>query len=176
MHNGRLADPLNPFAKNLKELTSKRTKTDSDHAKISELEWHGGLYVDPEGRPCVPGENIESAFVASAKKLKLGKVAQAAILSDGLWPLVYDGPTEPDALFADARFRDVRGVKVGQARVMRTRPIFRVWELKFDVAYESDDLNEGQVIQMLEIMSKAIGLGEYRPKFGRFRVVKAKAS
>jgi hypothetical protein len=30
MHNGQLADPLNPYTKAMKSLTSKRKKTDSE--------------------------------------------------------------------------------------------------------------------------------------------------
>ena len=42
MHNGALADPLNFWAKKMKEITAKQKKTDADHEEIGRLEWRAG--------------------------------------------------------------------------------------------------------------------------------------
>ena len=172
MHNRQLANPLNKYAKAIKEYSSKRKKTDADYAEMSRLEWFGGLHVDKDMRPCIPGEVVESTLAESAKKLRLGKDAKAGVFSDGAWPLKFKGPKTLDELFADERFVDVRGVRVQQSVVMRTRPIFYDWSVDFDLCFEDELFNRGTIDQLLKIAGQRIGFLDYRPKFGRFDVVK----
>ncbi|WP_245293458.1 hypothetical protein [Methylobacterium sp. CCH5-D2] len=167
MHNGQLANPLNPFAKALKAVSGKRAKTDADFEEMARIEFLGGLYVGEDG-PCIPGELIEATLISAAKKVKRGPQAKAGILSDGNHPILYDGPRNPDALWAEERFRLVAGVKVGQARIMRTRPIFREWSADVFVDFMPDALNASEVEQMMRTAGSVIGLGDWRPRFGRF--------
>ena len=171
MHNGQLANPMNKFAKAMKAITSKRKKTDEDYAELANLEFLGGLYPDEQGRPVVPGEVIEGTIVAGAKKTKKGKDAKAAIIVDGNFPLIYDGPRTPEALRDDERFRYVTGVVVNGSRVMRTRPMFKNWECKFTVHYLPDVFNPQEVVEFVETAGRVAGFGDGRPKFGRFEIV-----
>src|SRR5688572_28760874 len=91
MHNGQLADPLNSYTKELKKVSGKRSKTEADHEQMGKLEWYGSLYLH-NGAPCLPGEVIEAAFIEAAKKGKRGPQAKAGVISDGFWPIEYDGP------------------------------------------------------------------------------------
>jgi hypothetical protein len=172
-HNGRLANPLDEAAKAIRAVSGKRKKTDADHAELARLEFLGGLYLNDDGRPVFPGENIEAAMVAGAKKQKLGQQAKAGIICDGLWPIEYDGPKNPDAMWAEGkRFADVRGVKLnGRSTVMRCRPIFRKWALAFDVQYLPTLLDESEVTETLRTVGRIVGLGDFKPKFGRFEIV-----
>ncbi len=176
MHNGRLANPMNKFAKAMKAITSKRKKTDEDHAELANLEFLGGLYADEQGRPVVPGEVIEGTIVAGAKKTKKGKDAKAAIIVDGFFPLIYDGPKTPEALRDDERFRHVTGVVVQKSRVMRTRPMFKNWECKFTVHYLPDVFNPQEVVEFVETAGRVAGFGDGRPKFGRFEIIEHSAA
>ena len=72
MHNGQTADPLNKFARELKQLSGKRKKTDEDYAAMAKIEWMAGLYVNNDGYLIVPSFVIESAIYEGAKKQKLG--------------------------------------------------------------------------------------------------------
>lgn len=167
MHNGRLANPLDPMAKALKRVTGKRAKTDADHEEMARIEFLGGLYVGEDG-PCIPGELIEATLIAAAKKSKRGPQAKAGLLSDGMHRIDYDGPRAPDDLWADERFRLTVGVRVGQARVMRTRPIFRDWSAEIFVDFLPDQLNRAEVAEMVGVAGSIVGLGDWRPRFGRF--------
>lgn len=171
LHNGRLANPLDPFARAMKGITGKRKKTDEDYEKLADLEWEGGLYLDDDNRVVVPGENIEGLFVDAAKKSRMGDAAKAGLLSDGLWPLKFDGPKTLDALKADPRFRDTRKAGIKGSSVMRTRPIFRSWSLAFTVHFLPDLLNSAQIREFLETGGRIIGLCDYTPKYGRFEVI-----
>ncbi len=169
LHNGRLANPLNRWAIALKEVASKRNKTDADHLEMARIEWYGSLYTDDEARVCIPGENIESVMVEGAKKLKLGPRVKAGVISPGLWRIEYQGPTNPDEMWMSGKFTDTRGVRIGRNRVMRTRPIFREWRLTCDLLYMG--LNPKEVIGALKAAGEQVGLGDFRPKFGRFVIV-----
>lgn len=169
MHSDKFADPLNPLTKAHKELTSKRKKTDEDHEAIAKSEWLGGLYCDETG-PYLPGVNIEASMIAGGKLSKLGtQLKRSTEIMDEKCYLQYDGPTEPEALW-HAGFYDARSVKVQQARLMRYRPMFTKWACECEVAFDADTINRNEVIKCLEDGGQYSGVGDYRPKFGRFTV------
>lgn len=167
MHNGQLADPLNPIARQMRKVTSKRAKTDADYEESARIEFLGSLYL-ANGEPCIPGEILEAAFVEAAKKTKKGNQAKAGLVSDGLFALEYDGPRKPDQLWKEERFRLVKGVKVQRVRIMRTRPVFREWAATVSFDYRPSMLNKSDVIDIVTRLGDEIGIGDWRPKFGRF--------
>lgn len=173
MHNIRLADPLDPITKALAELTRIPTKkkTEEIHAQIARLEFNGGLYFDETIGPHIPANNIDKMIYDGATAQKLGKVTQEATLSvDDRYALQYDGPRTMDGLYK-AGFYDRRAIGVSRAKVFRTRPMFRDWELKFAVAFDDERLNREQVIQAVKYAGRYKGLADYRPRFGRFELV-----
>lgn len=174
MHNGQTADPLNKFSKALKKVTGKRNKTDDDHEEVARIEFLAGLYVNETGSPCVPGEVLEATMMNGAKVSRNGKKFKAGVIIDGDFSLEYSGPKNPDELVADERFRHKSAVKVGTAKVMRTRPMFRQWKLKFDVNYLGDVINESEVLDAIKAAGETVGLCDGRPRFGRFNVISAK--
>ena len=68
---------------------------------------------------------------------------------------------------------DTRPVVIQRARVLKWRPLFRNWKLQFKITI-LDDTNI-QASTLKEILDKAgltKGIGDYRPRFGRFMVTK----
>lgn len=175
MHNGRMANPLDPFAKRMKEVTGKKKKTDDDHRLMAEIEYLGSLYVDHNQRPCLPSELIEATLINGAKASKNGKEAKKGLMVVDHAPLEYAGPKTPGDLFKDENFVDQRMVKVGTARVCRTRPCFHNWEAEFVVQYDPDILNERDVASFVQEAGRSVGFGDNRPKYGRFEVVESAA-
>ena len=175
MHNGDMVDPFNETCRKIKKLTGKgKKKTDEDLVQISELEFMAGLYLDEKGEPCIPGENLETMLKNAASKTKQGKDATAAIVCDGNFPLEYDGPRDPKKLWESKRFYKGCPAKVGQAKVWRTRPRFIKWALTFTVEFMEDIVNREAVEDWLHTAGRVIGLGDWRPKHGRFVVVSVK--
>lgn len=172
MHNGQLADPLNPLAKDLARLTSKRKKTEADHLELRRCEWFGGLYVDDAGHPCLPGEVLEAALVEGAKKFRMGKAAKGGFVVFGNFRLDYKGPKTADELWKTGRFIKSCGVRVKQNRVIRSRPEFKEWSCTFEVGWNPEIFKDQE--EVLEIIAAAgkSGIGDWRPKFGRFEIVK----
>ena len=65
---------------------------------------------------------------------------------------------------------DKRMVRIGTARIMRIRPIFNEWELEFKLQVINPDLDIKVLNDILIYAGKFIGIGDYRPKYGRFMV------
>jgi hypothetical protein len=172
MHNERLANPFDPITKQMKALTGKRKKTEDDLLDIAKLEWRGGIYWDEKVGVHVPGYNIHMTIVGGGKMHKLGTLIKRAVLIDeDKVELKFDGPKSLDALSADSRFVDIRSVKVGTSKVSRCRPIFPEWELSFTALYDENSLQADELRRCVEDAGRMVGLGEYRPRFGRFEVV-----
>lgn len=168
LHNGYLANPRNPIVKEMKQVTSKRKKTDADLEEIARLEHLGGLYLDEKEQVVIPGRVITATLVNGAKKQRLGQQMKAGMWCNGNWPLIYDGPRTPAGLFADKRFVDEQLVRVSSAKVLRTRPVFPVWELKFEVQFYDEVLDERQIWQAIEAAGLYCGFGDNTPQNGRF--------
>jgi hypothetical protein len=169
MHNGQLADPLNNFAREMRRISGKRDKTEADYEELARLEFLGSLYLKG-GEPCIPGEMVEAAFVVAAKKKKRGNQAKAGVLCDAMYPLQYVGPRDPQELLKDPRFRLSTGVRVQRNRVIRTRPRFEDWWAEIEIKFMPSLLNEREVRDIAELVGQVVGLGDWRPRFGRFAV------
>jgi hypothetical protein len=169
MHSGRLADPLEPIVNDLAKVTAKRMKTRADHEEIARIEWYGGLWLS-NGLPCLPPEAIEGTFIAAARSRKKGKQACAGLLVEGPALLDYEGSTDPDELWKDENFRLRHGVRVKNARTMRTRALFKKWRAHVTVTFLPTLLNRAEVIEIFRVAGFQEGLGDWRPKFGKFTV------
>ena len=171
MHSDRFANPLDPLTKDHKELTSKRKKTDDDHHAIARSEFIGGCYWRKDRGFFLPAQNLDACLIAGAKLQKLGvKFKQGVqVLEDELTFEGYEKKS-PEQLWKDPEFVDCRGVKVGTAKIMRYRPIFRSWTLSATIMVNEDVVNVNEVKKAAQDAGALIGLGDYRPRFGRFNV------
>lgn len=172
-HNGQTADPRNTYAKAMKAVSSKRKKTDADYDEMARLEWLAGLYRI-NGDLVIPDYVIESTVIGGAKKSKRGPQAKCGLFFTEHASLQFDG--KPDVIndetlaemFASGNFTHTIGVKVGMSKVMRTRPIFRSWSLVATCQFDPDVLNQRDIEEIASDAGKLVGLGDWRPKHGRF--------
>ena len=171
MHSDRFANPLDPLAKAHKELTSKRKKTDGDHIASAKSEFVGGCYWKKDTGFFMPAQNLDACLIAAAKLQKLGvKFKQGVQVLEDELPFVGYEKKSPEQLWADPDHIDCRGVKVGTAKVMRYRPIFRKWTLNATIVVNEEVVNINEVKKAVQDAGALIGLGDYRPRFGRFNV------
>ena len=134
MHNVQLASPLNRYAKLMKEISSKKTKTEDDRISMAHIEFCGSLYIDDQLGPYIPGTMIFANLIEGARVMKWGrKVERGLDVVELINPLIYDGPRDMEGLWSDANFVDIRSARVGSSRVDRTRPIFYDWQVDFDL-------------------------------------------
>lgn len=167
MHNGQTADPTNHFAKEIKQISGKRNKTDADYEEMARIEFLAGLYVTKDG-PVIPSKVIDGVLIAAAKKSREGTIAKSGAFCPEHAALEYDGPRTPEALWDDERFRFSAIVRIRSARINRMRPIFASWSCTVPVSYEDTLINLRQVDDWMAIAGTQIGIGDWRPKYGRF--------
>jgi hypothetical protein len=171
MHSGRLADPLDEASKALAAVTGKRKKTDEDHEEVGRLEHLGSLYIAEKFGPYIPGANVEACLFRGATRTKKGTALKSALLiPDEVNPLLYTGPRDAAGLWADKQFVHRCSVKVGTARVVRTRPVFPQWQLVVDGLLDTEVVDKDSFEQIAETAGRLVGLGDWRPRFGRFAV------
>jgi hypothetical protein len=155
----------------MKEISGKRKKTDEDYAEMSRIEWHAGLYVNADMKVILPASCLEAAIYDGAKKSKLGKAFKSAVFveKDAVLDIgrKYDKATD---LWAEEQYRDIRGVRVQQSRVMRTRPIFYKWSCEVEITYDDEQVNLSDVQRAVVDAGTKSGVGDFRPRYGRFEV------
>lgn len=169
MHSCKCVNPLHPLSIEIKKITSIRKKTEEDQIKLSDLEWEGGLYWDDSIGLYIPAENIEATVREGAKARKKGKdIVRGFMCEDLKAPLDIGAKLTKDQLRDDYNYRDVRSMKVKQARVMRTRPRFNTWNCTFLASYDENLLNFNDIRDAIEYSGQYVGLCDSRPKYGKF--------
>lgn len=172
-----LANPLNPITRAHKAVAGKRKKTEEDYEWLLRDEWEASMYHADDIGPYLPAINLEACIAEAAKATKQGKlVKQSVTVMTERASLRYDGPRNKDAMYGDGgtSFVDVRGVNVGGKKVMRARPQFLNWSCEFDVSYMDDMIDAQDLRRIVEHAGRVIGVGTYRPRFGRFDVASVK--
>lgn len=169
MHSCQCVNPLHPISKELKRFTSKRTKTEEDLIKISDLEWEAGAYWKDGLGLYIPAENIEATLINGGKAFRKGTDFQKYVSVTDLYiPLDYGENLTKEQLIADYNYRDTRPMTVQRAKVMRTRPRFDTWKITFNMIYDETKLDLDQIVQALEYAGNYVGLCDSRPKYGKF--------
>jgi len=167
MHNGQLADPLNKWVKLIKQISSKRKKTDADYEEMAHLEFMASLYLNETG-PILPANLIEATILGGAKKSKEGQASKSACFCLEHAKLEYEGPRTANELWKDENFHFSSIVRVGQARVSRMRPIFKEWSAVVSINIEDTLINPARISEWLTAAGSQVGLCDWRPQYGRF--------
>lgn len=170
MHDGQLANPLNPLVQQIKKVSGKRSKTPADLEQLAKLEFVGGLYWDEKLGVILPAEVIESCLNGGARKFKEGPLAKSGMFISEHSKLLFDGPQTPEELWEDESFRFQKLVVVQRARILRTRPIFENWSAVVEVNF-NDNITDLEAIKKWFVTAgQIVGLCEWRPRYGRFDV------
>lgn len=144
-------------------------------------EWRSYLYANGRGI-FQPAAHFEAAMIAAATNFKVqGKRGKsykdlfkaAVFVTPDEIPFNMEVPAELDTDGDKPLYLDMRPVVVNRARVVRIRPAFKPgWELEFAIQVIDDSLHYEVVQDVLVLAGKTIGVGDYRPRFGRFTVVR----
>ncbi|MBN1121925.1 MAG: hypothetical protein JXJ17_12660 [Anaerolineae bacterium] len=151
-------------------------------------EWMTGMYIDDDGFLYEPATHLEGALVKAAASYRIKGQgyktyrdvfrAQCQIAPDQI-PVLFDGnpiPRPGPELFDQptvALSVDIQRVVVSKAAVPRARlKVHEGWELAFTVIVQDDALPAAIVRTILEDAGRSSGLGDFRPRYGRFEVVR----
>jgi hypothetical protein len=175
MHSPQTMEPGHPIGLAIKEITCLRSKTVEQQKELFRLEWLAGLYVNEKGKAILPGSMLEASLVAGAKKARLGKQFLSGVFVEDDPELDFpDSKIKAEKLWEKGGYKLSVPARVQQARVMRTRPMFKQWSLRFKVTFNDDVVDKKQVIDALKTAGQLCGVGDWRPKFGRYEVKSAK--
>lgn len=182
MHNDQLANPMNEYARALKEVTGKRSKTDDDHAEIARIEFLGGIYYSAAAGVHMPARCLRKSIENGATLSKKGAaIKRGVMILENELSLAYQGPRTPKELFVAGGFVDTRTAGNQGSRIVRTRPIFAPpWTLSATLMVNPLVISDTDLRQAVENAGSLIGLGDYRPfpsggTYGKFTIEKWEA-
>jgi hypothetical protein len=175
MNNARMANPLDQATKAYKAASGKRSKTDQDLEDVFRLGHAGAMYHDDVVGPYLPADNIWKALQEGAKKHRLGqKVTEGVLILTDVNPIAYKGPRGIADLWADDKFRftnmRVTGSGSQRKRVPFCRPIFRTWRTAADGQLDESIIDLAELRLLAETAGARVGVGDWRPRYGRFTV------
>lgn len=173
MHSTAGLDPTHPLRKRTAEISSKRgaKKTDADIEERDWIDYQLAIYHDGN-RPFLPDTMLHGVIRDGAKNARKGREILSSVeIGETDIPLIYSGPTGVRELY-DAKFVDRRRVVVQRAGVLRVRPRFNQWSAEFSVYVDESVINPDAVKTALEYGGSRVGIGDFRPRFGRFIVTK----
>ena len=146
---------------------SKAKKTDD----LASYVWR-----NPAGYLCIPGEYLRMSVVNAARymqdprsprKSAMDLVKAAVISLTELAPVRADGKPVMDWAYIDQR-----RVMVQRAGVTRQRPALEVgWQATFQLQVQTPEyLPPERLSSLVSDAGRLIGLGDFRPSYGRFSV------
>ena len=149
-------------------------RTEADEVRLRELECYTSLYLDEGGAPTLPAAAFRANIEAAARKLRQGPQVREGLIVEQVECFDYDRSlgTSPEVLVHNVQF--TVGVRVRQARLLRTRARFDEWAATFRVDVDPELVDREQLLVWLDIGGRRLGLGDWRPEksgsFGRFEV------
>ena len=154
----------------LQAKSKKRSGAHTPEQAAKEL-----LYTLPNGKLCQPAEHIYRAMVKSAVNFQItgrGKKTYKDIVCGAM-----DVGPEFIEHISQKWTVDSRSVVIPatRGRVMRHRPRLNTWQLDFELTSRDEQLAPEVLKQILEYCGNYVGIGDYRPRFGRFKVTKFEA-
>jgi len=177
IHNGRTASPLDVYAKRMKELTSKRKKTEEDIKNLLQIQWEGALYWHDERGLHMPTENVLAALLKAAKKHKMGPQISGFVFEEAIgFPIITDNHLSFEDLKKDPNNKFIKPVTIQRSKTLSCRPIFNNWEMVFSFSVDEDVITLSDIKTIIATMSSRIGLGVWTPShpkpgsFGRFLI------
>jgi hypothetical protein len=144
--------------------------------QMARTEFELGLYFDHKKLgPVLLYETLRTAIVEGARMTKNGRLVEQSVLPvEKMVKLVYEGPRDIEGMWAGGQgspFVDMRPVAVGQARIMRCRPVFLDWSATFSVLCNEERLGVDALATYVKAAGLYMGLGDARTLgFGRFSV------
>lgn len=180
-HNGTAGlDNRSPAKVEIAEIARKKgsNRTESDDARLRELECQNALWLDAAGKPEIPAGAVRAMIETSARKLKQGPQVREGLIVESV-TFEYDKAlgTTAEELGKSAQY--TVGVVVQRNRLLRTRARFEVWGARFVLDCDDELVDQEQLATWLDIGGRRIGLGDWRPEksgqSGRFEVKSIKA-
>lgn len=131
------------------------------------------VFRNEKGNLCLPGEYLRGSLVAAAKFRQDPRSSRKS-MSDLMKAAIVVLTNEADLGVSDWDYIDQRRVQVQRNGVTRSRPALREgWEATFTIMVNLPEyLSPTMLLSVLNDAGRFVGVGDFRPTFGRFQVVK----
>lgn len=137
-----------------------------------EEEAKDALYTDEKGEIYQPSNHIEGALIKASSNFKWsGKKTYKDLMKSAIL-------VEPQEIYfpESKNYKiDVRTavIPATRGRVFAIRPRWDKWTMEFSIiVMDAENIANETLKQILEYAGRFIGIGTFRPKFGRFEVTK----
>ena len=125
------------------------------------------IYRDEKGQVYSPADHLIGAMTKAATSFKLeGKKTFKDVAKAG----VFINPLKV-AHLNQQYIADWRPVVINRGRVMKGRARMDDWSLKFELVCIDDRATAKDIQEILEYAGTYVGIGDYRPRYGRFEVI-----
>jgi len=150
------------------ESSTKLRKAGTQYNTEEEAE--KALYKDEKGNIVQPSIHLESAMVEAAVNYRI----------PGQSRKTYKNPFRA-GIFVEPRLIphkipkwviDLQSVVIQRSRIMRARPRLDEWELDFQILNIDERITPNIIKSILVEAGNFVGIGNYRPRYGRFEVIK----
>ena len=146
------------------------TSTRKKKVYVPEEEAEKCLYRNSDKQIYVPSEHVLGSMIRAAGDFKVDRFKNYKnVIKSGIL-------VSPDAILLGKDTWDeidVRRAVIGRAGVVKWRPKFNDWKISFEITVIADDLLDSRTLkEILETAGATQGIGDYRPRFGRFMVTK----
>lgn len=126
------------------------------------------LYKKEDGTIYQPARHFEAALIKAAVAFKFeGRKTYKDAFKGG----IFINPAEIVHKYPEWEI-DRQPVVIQRARIMRARPRFDKWALDFEIEIIDDRIAVDVVKEALEYTGLYVGIGDLRPRYGRFKVIK----
>lgn len=173
------------FTKNSLAILMEGSKKQTGAQDYS-LEWLTTMYLTTSGYLCQPAAHIEGAMVKAATSFKV-KGARGKTWKDAIRAYCYVSPDEiphirngeyvpapgVELMSAPTEYLSVNVMRVVVQRsaVARARLLIQPgWQLGFTVEVQDDQVRPEVVQEILTEAGRAVGIGDFRPRYGRFKI------
>ena len=130
------------------------------------------VWRDEQGMVCLPGAYVQKAMIEAGRFMQDPRSARKTAVD--LFKAAFIPLTVLAPLGKEWEIEDRRRMTVNRAGITRTSPGFRCgWEAAFEFQVNLPEyVDERLFLEALSLAGRVIGVGQYRPTYGRFSVVK----
>jgi len=154
------------------EAVAEKAKARKGSAQKKSDDIESYVYRNEEGDICLPGEYLRGSIISAAKYRQDPRSPRKSAMDLYKAAIV---PLTPLASFGvkDWDYEDHRRVVIQRNAITRTRPAMKAgWEVEFDFQIMLPEyITPEELNETVQMAGRLIGVGDFRPTFGRFQVV-----
>ncbi len=152
-------------------LEKSKSSKGSKSRKTDDLD--SFVYRNEEGYLCIPGEYLRGAIIGAAKfkqDPRSSRKSAMDLYKAGIICLTHMASVG----IKDWDYVDMRRVTIQRNSITRSRPALKAgWEAVFEIMVNLPEyISKSDLLDTITMAGKLIGLGDFRPTFGRFQVTK----